>query len=320
MDRADIHLFIKAMNGVNAPVDDHAKWVNTTCPLAFALHEKGADHSPSFGISIDSMSSRVHCFTCGSKGTLPNLVRKLSRLSNRSYPKLEEYVEAEEIGGITPEWSEEDAEDNSASIVSDDTIYMYDLAGEHDYLIGRDISAEVADRLGLRVDTTEDTIDGRERILFPVYTLQNSEIKLAGFTGRATDNEKVLKVKDYHGLVKTEALLGIEHIKDEHEFIIVVEGLFAYARLSAYGLPVVAIMGSNMSTGQARMLLELGKPVYLMFDADKAGDKAVNQTIELLDGYLPIYLPEYPDWAEGLDPDNIPYDDINLMIKESRLI
>lgn len=320
MERADIHTFVKAMSGANVHIDDHAQWVNVPCVLARWTHEGGTDNSPSFGISIDPLSSKYHCFTCGSKGTLTGLVDKLERLSGKHYPVLEEYVEAEEIGGIVPEWVEGDEAVVESPSLPEDTIYMYDLAGDHPYLKDRGVNAEVANALGLRVDLPEDTPDNRERILFPVYSTLSGELTLSGFTGRAIDDEKVLKVKDYYGLKKSDALLGVERITDEHKFILVVEGLFAYARVSSYRLPVVAIMGSNMSKHQAQMLIDLGKSVYIFTDNDRAGFKARYQILNTLDGYVPVYTMMYPEGTDGLDPDDITSDEVKEMINKARLV
>jgi len=320
MDRADITIFAKAMLGANALLDNHKDWVNMTCPLAFATHEKGTDNSPSFGISVDPLSSRYHCFTCHNTGTLTGLVDKLTRLSGKSYPVLEAYVEAEEVGGIVPEWGDEDTDLVMTPELHEDTIYMYDLAGDHPYLRSRNIAPEVSEALGLRIEEAEEESSGRERILFPVYSTLSGEVRLTGFTGRATDDNKVLKVKDYYGLKKSEALLGVERIKDEHKFICIVEGLFAYARLSSYHIPAVAIMGSNMSNAQAQMLLGLGKPIYIFTDNDKAGYSARRQILKTFDGYLPVYLPTYPEDTENLDPDDLTQDEVKLMISEARLV
>ena len=319
MDRNDIHVFIKALNGVNAIIDDHKDWVNSTCPLARWTHEKGTDNTPSFGISIDSLASSYNCFTCGG-GELPELVDRLSRLSGKLYPILEEYIEAEEIGGLVPEWGERGTYTSEVASISEDTIYMYDKVGSHWYLEDRGITADVADMLGLRLDLSEDTRDDRERILFPVYSTLGGALHLVGFTGRATDDDKVLKIRDYYGLKKTEALLGIERVKSEHKFILVVEGLFAYARLSAYGLPAVAIMGSNMSSNQAEMLVGLGIPVYLFFDNDRAGHGAKRKSTKLLEGYTPTYTVKYPRGTENLDPDSLTEYEVLNMIKEAKLI
>lgn len=320
MNREDIHTFIKAASGSNAEIVDHKDWVNTPCPLAFATHDGGTDSSPSFGISIDNLSSKYNCFTCGSKGTMTGLVKKLERLSGESYPLLEEYVEAEEIGGIIPTWDMGEDHNDEHNRVSEDTIYMYDTIDHHPYLDLRGFPAGVAELAGIRIDYKDEEIDGRERLLFPVYSITGGEKRFMGFTGRATDDNKILKVKDYYGLKKSEALLGIEYIKPEHKFIVTVEGLFAYLRLRQYGVPVVAIMGSNMSVDQANMLIEFGKPVYLMFDNDKAGFKARLDAKLLLRDHLPVFTVKYPKGTDGLDPDDLYEEEIGLMLREAELV
>lgn len=55
----------------------HNGWVECCCPLAKWTHDKGTDHTPSFGVSVnDQGTSYYKCFSCKS-GTLEHLIQTL---------------------------------------------------------------------------------------------------------------------------------------------------------------------------------------------------------------------------------------------------
>ncbi|RKZ93380.1 MAG: hypothetical protein DRQ40_07705 [Gammaproteobacteria bacterium] len=322
MNREDAKTFVRAMSGANVYIEDHVGWINVSCPLAPWTHEKGTDRSPSFGISINTLDSKYHCFTCKSKGTLSTLVARLTRLSNKDHPLLEEYVESEEFGGLIPEWDEENEVDAVATQINDDMVYMYDLVGHHDYLESRGIDETTSIDIGLRIDPEAESNDGRERILFPVHTKEGGVVHFAGFTGRATDDEKTLKVRDYYGLPKRKVLLGIEHIRDQDEYVVLSEGLFDFALGFKYGAPALACMHSTLTPDQARILINLNKSVYLMMDNDNAGRDGSIEIMEMLQDYLPVYKTSYPDrfeFGDG-DPATLSEDEYWEMINTARLL
>lgn len=61
-------------------ISENSDWVRSNCPFAPYQHKKGTDREDSFGIRASSSGKGTpiyHCFQCGDKGTLPELVRKL---------------------------------------------------------------------------------------------------------------------------------------------------------------------------------------------------------------------------------------------------
>jgi DNA primase len=171
------------------------------------------------------------------------------------------------------------------------------------------------DPVGCSYDGKEvpDTKYWVPRILFPVYSPRG---ELYGFSGRATIDTR-LKVRDYHGLKKSQVLLGVHQVGISSH-VILVEGLFAHAHLRTLGFPSVASLGANLAEGQASILKDLGKAVYIMYDPDKAGQKAVDQVKRTLSKYVPVLGTYYPEGYTDID--DLPKDAIINMLAEAEIL
>lgn len=313
MERNSIHELIRFVNGQAAVIQDYEKWVTTNCPLARFTHEKKSDKRPSLGIKIESPASYYYCHSCGYRGTLSGLLKELYEYTGEDRFKdyFSEVEEEEIIGAELPDWSkarnkiiEEDPVPIDPSIIE-----LFDPASGHSYLRKRGIKDKCADSMGMLFDPDQD------RILFPLYDLKNN---LYGFTGRSVDENEKLRVKDYFGLPKSHFLLGAEHIQKDDEFVIVVEGLFDYARLFCFDLPVCAVMKSTLSKYQAEVLLQLGKPVILMFDNDAAGRKGKKSVLQYLYKHLPVSGVSYPEGVK--DPAVLSRKEVQYMLTKKYLI
>lgn len=298
MDRDEIKEMVREVLGPNTEMVDHPNFVGLHCPLARWTHEKGADTTPSAGISVkDGDTSIFNCFVCG-KGPVSWLLKQLERYTGDNHSKIIRSLETGEfLGGSLPEWGEQKVSRKELKVL-DDATYMdlYDSAEGHRYFHDRaieerevEINDTTARLLGLLVDPADS--QGEERILFPVRG-RNGD--LYGFTGRATDKRAELKVRDYHGLPKASVLLGLHLILPEDEYVVVVEGLFDYAVIAQYDHPAVAALHAGLTPDQIRLLIELGKPVILMFDNDQAGEDATDKVIPLLRKHLPLSRVTYP--------------------------
>lgn len=156
-------------------------------------------------------------------------------------------------------------------------------------------------------------------MLFPVYDHRH---QLFGYTGRTVLSEdqypykRYPKVRSYAGLAKQHRLLG-EHLFQGSGPIVVVEGLFALARLIEFDLgdkaDACAIMGSKMSEHQASRLIDINRPVLLLLDDDSAGRRGTDEAVKLLRGHVPVLIGNYPDGVD--DPDNLLADELALIIE-----
>jgi len=294
MDRESIHAFMSEVAGPNIELIDHPSWVSFRCVLAPWTHERGTDRTPSAGISINEGGTSIyHCWACGgkNKGPLDWLLRRLEGFTGDSYRELRQSIDGTEfIGGALPEWGSK-ARARSRLQFLDEDIYMdlFDSAVGHPYLKSRGLNRWATKTLQLMVDPADSR--GEERIVFPVFTPGG---RLVGFSGRATGEDVDPKVRDYFGLVKEEVLLGSHLLEPDDEYVMVVEGLFDYAKSVMYGFPAVAAMHAGLTAAQAKILRNLGKPVVLMYDDDNAGRDATDKAIEALLPYLPVSYVRYP--------------------------
>lgn len=331
MDRESIREFLKEIVGANVHMENRKEWVSTNCPFARWLHPNHTDRNMSFGIKENLYEESVYnCFTCKSKGTIPQMLDKLSIYTGDDYRSLKGEVEdGEFLGANLPAWDNRRGYDSKNSAlgepVEEDYLDIYDDAAGHEYLIKRGIDDKTAKALDLRIDPDNH---GVERILFPVFAPDGS---FYGYTGRAIVPEVEPRIRDYFGLPKRLLLLGSEFIKtDSDTYIILVEGLFDFATGFAYGLPVVASMHSGLTPQQARILKDFNLPVYVFYDDDLAGHKGVYVVKEAIGKHVPVMKVRYPkdktilDNKTGrmrspTDPDELTNTQFKAMVKDSRL-
>jgi DNA primase len=124
----------------------------------------------------------------------------------------------------------------------------------------------------------------RDRITFPI---KDHLGRIVAFTGRALGSEtpKYLNSPETPLFRKRELLFAFPEAKArlKEGRAIVVEGIFDAIALHQMGFPeTVAALGSGLSEEQAQLLKTQGVgEVYLAFDADEAGQRAVLQSLNL---------------------------------------
>ncbi len=312
---------------------DRKGWMLAKCPFAAELHDGGVDHNPSFFMKInDEGVSAYHCFTCGQKGRVSSLVSSVARMREEDLTHIKNEAILADIPSefgefeITYDKLVEREPINSAvyfnlypSVVNNNKCIAY--------LKSRHVSRKAAEKANLRYDEEQN------RILFPVHDARG---ELYGFSGRSLDESyspKNPRVRDYAGLIKSQSLLGEEHI-DESKPFLVVEGLFAYARMLTIGADethnIVATFGCNMSEEQRDIVVEYDRPVYMLYDNDFAGDKGMfgqwsekqekflgGGAIDLLREHVPTYACIYPKGID--DPDNLERCHIERMVKDKNV-
>lgn len=307
MQREQVETALRAM-GVE-PTGFNGEWVQARCPFAQERHPRHRDSRPSFGVSVSSPSV-YYCFTCHSKGVLSSLPGDLAHLTGDRREELaHELMIAEATGAVvTPESYDvfEPLKPLPEAVFGPDLFVDIDGDGAaYEYLISRSVTLECARRLGLRA-WPED-----KRIMFPVRGFNGD---LFGWTGRAYDDTVKPKVWNTDGLDKKCHLLGAEHAACDRPMVLV-EGLFAYARFHEMGIPetmgvdVCAVMGSTVSEEQADMLAEIGQRVILFLDGDKAGqlgtfgDAKREGAVHMLARAMPVSTVTYPRGI--IDPDDL---------------
>jgi DNA primase len=314
-------------------------WVSTRCPIARWTHEKGGDSAPSAGVSIGEQPI-FNCFTCSNKRPLHSLVAKYAEYTGDNFDDLITELEEHAFLGPTslPDWDslKHTAEDEGTLMPLNEAVYMglYESAAGHPYLERRGISSETARKLELLYDP-EDFVDKQmgkrkvARILFPV---RGPDGALYGFSGRDVTGKSPVKVRDYAGLKKAACVLGA-HLAaaDNPKEVLTVEGLFDYAMMHEQGYYGCAVMHSSLTDAQADIFRDLGKPNYLFYDDDAAGDKGVKEATRLLVEYIPLMRVRYPEiWVENpdeedgghyvKDPGELLREDIEWMMNDAQII
>jgi DNA primase len=148
----------------------------------------------------------------------------------------------------------------------------------------------------------------RGRLMIPIH---DDSGQVVAFSGRLLDPEaKAQKYVNSHEtpiFVKSRILFGLNKTKRsiiEAESAILCEGQIDLMRCWQKGIRnVVAPQGTAFTDSHARMLKRLAKEVVICFDADNAGQKAAQRSIDvLLKEGLQVRVARIP---QGEDPDSL---------------
>jgi DNA primase len=144
-----------------------------------------------------------------------------------------------------------------------------------------------------------------------MFPIRNDIAEVIGFSGRILTNEtqaaKYLNSPETPLFRKGSVLFGLHKTKRaliDAERAIVCEGQLDLITLFEAGLTnVVAPQGTAFTENQARILKRYVNEVVLCFDADRAGQKAAERSLEpLLENDLVVRVAEMP---AGEDPDSL---------------
>jgi DNA primase len=173
----------------------------------------------------------------------------------------------------------------------------------------KDMEMEVLNQAGLVVPRSESSgfYDRfRNRIIFPIFNLSG---KVVGFGGRVLDEKdepKYLNSPETPIYQKGKILYGLNFSKDEIRKkgnAVLVEGYVDLLSLYQAGIKnVVASSGTAFTPDQARLLSRYAEKIYLLFDADMAGQSATFRSVDLLfsEG-VEVFVVSLP---KGEDPDS----------------
>ena len=135
----------------------------------------------------------------------------------------------------------------------------------------------------------------KNRLAIPIH---NERAELVAYAGRWALPEDQLpdgedkyklppKFKKSHVLFNLHRVMAMKEDDPELDWVVVTEGYFGTVRLHALGVPSVALMGTDISEDQIRLLRsELDpKRVILLLDGDEQGKKAAAERV------LPMLAP-----------------------------
>ncbi|MEN9215629.1 MAG: DNA primase [Gloeomargarita sp. DG_1_6_bins_138] len=151
----------------------------------------------------------------------------------------------------------------------------------------------------------------RNRLMIPIRDMQG---RIIGFGGRSLDGEepKYLNSPETPLFNKSQILFALDQAREaitRQDQVLVVEGYFDAIALHQAGLTqTVAVLGTALNADQVRLLLRYteSKRVILNFDADQAGQKAVERVIgEVKDlayrGEVALHILYLPDGKDAAD-------------------
>jgi len=147
----------------------------------------------------------------------------------------------------------------------------------------------------------------RDRLMFPIF---NPSGKLIAFAGRIlNENKKTAKyINSSQTMVynKSEVVYGVNFSKNEirkEEEVILVEGYTDVISMHQKEIKnVVASSGTSLTAGQIKILQRYGKRIVMIYDADTAGQSAMERGMNIaLEQGMEVNLMELP---EGEDPDS----------------
>lgn len=128
----------------------------------------------------------------------------------------------------------------------------------------------------------------RNRLMVPICNSEGDVIAFGGRALAADDQVKYLNSPESPIYTKGDNLFAFHHAKaaiKENDSVIVVEGYFDAIMPHQCGFAnTVATLGTALTEAQAKLLVRYteSKRVYLSFDADKAGEAAVQRGVEML--------------------------------------
>jgi hypothetical protein len=133
---------------------------------------------------------------------------------------------------------------------------------------------------------------------FPIMTITNKNVRpnvivpftynnrIVGHTSRYLDNRKPKYLSD----VQPGYVFGIDQQQEHWQRVIVTEGIF-----DALSIDGVAVMHSEISDAQARLIRSLGRQVIVVPDQDRAGIGLIDRAVEL------NWSVSIPEWADCKD-------------------
>jgi DNA primase len=214
--------------------------IHASCPFP-ERHLKGKDTHPSFSINIDK--GVYNCFSCGSRGTIEELV---SDVLGISVPAAFEVLQEWGFDKLNRELREKEIEHERPEILPEGLLLYFDKV-EEDF-------AEIY----------SGTVDDQECLIYPI---RNKEGRLVGALARS------VKGRWHKVLWNTPKKLYIygENLVETEQPIVIVEGPGDVISLRKSGIKnVVALMGVSISNEQAEKLLSLSSKFVVCLDRDKA--------------------------------------------------
>lgn len=309
-------------------VDNVKQWKGDKIQFCCPIH--GESH-PSCGINADYSPSDnqgehyqvFHCFSCGQSGTLSWFLFKSMPDKFKSCRKAEEFLK--DRYGVTFTYF---YDDESREILRYEDKYNspkekrfelpmsyiapYKSGKEtYQYFFNRGFDEEDMKKFMIGRDLKEQTIT------IPAFW---EDGKLAGLIGRfVIDRPKNMRFRIYD-FPKSSLIYPLDKVRTVKDTLIGVESMLDAIMMHKWGFPnTVAVMGNGMSKEQSTQISDRCSKFIALFDKDKGGRVATEQSKKVLSGKVMILLPTYyPE--KGKDPCDWGEIETNKVLKSVSLI
>jgi len=298
------------------------------------------DHNPSMSVSPDKQMYK--CFVCGAAGNVFNFVKDYKNINYYEAVKevadkvgisinIDSYKPKEDIKfkdeydiyELSNKFYQNNLNTNLGKIarsylskrnIDDDIIKRFQIGLSFSdnkltsLLESKGYSKELLVKSGIGVISNDGKVSDiyRNRIMFPLWDING---KVIGFSGRiyeGNDTSKYINTMETDIFKKGSLLYNYDNARKsilDKDKIIICEGFMDVIRLYTIGVTnVVATMGTAVTKEQLNLIRKLTNNVILLFDGDRAGEKATLSFIDLskdIDFNIGIIRLE-----EDLDPDD----------------
>ena len=263
----------------------------------FGLCPFHSEKSPSFSVSPDRQI--FHCFGCGVGGNVYTFLMKIEGITFKE--SLEQLAERANIQLPTYENSADAAKDELKAKVYKVNEFAAEFYHQNLYKPVAKIGQEYVKKRKMNRETLEAYRIGfangtyidryRERLMFPICDARG---KVIAFGGRILDDSKIKDPKfpqpkyinSPENVVysKGRHLFGLNVAKKESaKKLLIVEGYMDVISLHQRGITnVVGALGTALTEQQGWLLRKSTEQVILGFDADGAGQTAIERSMKIL--------------------------------------
>ena len=240
----------------------HGDEINAVCPVHFQYKGRASTRN-SWYMNVDT--GLWHCFTCGGRGNLSQLLAFLADESTDLWQAHSYLISAglERLTAEEEEYVEERVEIDWLKYNSFEQLPQRMLKL-------RKLSEEVVRRLGIRWDTDNKAVV--TPIVSPLGELWGWQLKKTGWVRNHPE-----------GVHKSRTLFGIE--RAHSDVAVLLESPLDVARFYSVceaDMAAVASFGANVSDDQIRLLTSRFEGVILALDNDKAGIDETKRLAKLL--------------------------------------
>ena len=310
-------------------------FISAACPF----HKGGQERHPSFWINRET--GAWGCFACDAHGSsLKYLLKELGESSKKIEAEIEE---AEKGAAKTTKLLKAKKRKKARAEFRGEYTLPEALLGVFDFAPTALIESGFTEEILMQHDVGFDR--RYNRITFPVRDLFGA---IVGISGRATVPGDLPKYRFYNGKRRLDkgqvdnGELGEwypgysnesvrDHVWGLHEFyqelfertdgqLILVEGFKARMWLVQLGwIHTGAIMGTQMSPTQERIIRRLGAEVFVFTDNNDPGRQAAHNWCQRLAvSSFPVYRVDYPEYCdETAQPDDLSEQEIEEVLSNS---